>query len=280
MLQFRIRNYEPTFFPKPGNREHGILIAHDKNVFTHPDYRSLLVEYNDIALGVGSVRDIRKLFMKSDVPITREEIERQKSRLLKNDIGGVVFIRHKYMDRIVAVANTHIYWNPKHEDVKFAQVYTFLKKIESAGRNTYPTGRTLSDGSYFYYRNLMPLVLAGDFNSMSSSPFYKLVTKRCVNTTDLPNFKIFSGEFDIDTELSDVFSTDIYEQGGIRPDYTTYTRTFQEQIDHMFFNPNVFDVKGIQSFPDDEEVTKETALPNSTWPSDHVPIKVWFSFGK
>jgi len=54
---------------------------------------------------------------------------------------------------------------------------------------------------------------------------------------------------------------------------TNLTDKFVGTIDYIFYeeSPNFF-VKSLMSLPQENELRSETALPNSIFPSDHLPL--------
>ncbi|ESS28551.1 endonuclease/exonuclease/phosphatase family protein [Toxoplasma gondii VEG] len=61
---------------------------------------------------------------------------------------------------------------------------------------------------------------------------------------------------------------------GEEPRFTNYTRDFQGCLDYLFFRNAT--VKAVLSIPDDCELKREVALPNSRFPSDHVALMADF----
>ena len=66
---------------------------------------------------------------------------------------------------------------------------------------------------------------------------------------------------------------------GAHPVWTHYVDKFQGTLDYIFYSPTL-QVKNLLPLPSLEEVTAETALPNSVFPSDHLPIMAEFSFNE
>ena len=56
------------------------------------------------------------------------------------------------------------------------------------------------------------------------------------------------------------------------PAWTQYNQDFKITTDHLFVNRRVA-VKKVLSLPEESELTEETALPNSKYPSDHLRLE-------
>jgi mRNA deadenylase 3'-5' endonuclease subunit Ccr4 len=67
--------------------------------------------------------------------------------------------------RRLCIANTHIFWDPEYADVKLWQSWVLAQELEKLVIN----------------RNL-PLVLCGDFNSMTDSAVYEFLSSSRLNT--------------------------------------------------------------------------------------------------
>lgn len=66
---------------------------------------------------------------------------------------------------MLVVANTHFFWNPHYEKVKFHQVCEALRHLK-------------------LYAGDSPMILAGDLNSQPGSPVVKLIlTGKLENTS-------------------------------------------------------------------------------------------------
>jgi mRNA deadenylase 3'-5' endonuclease subunit Ccr4 len=70
-------------------------------------------------------------------------------------------------------------------------------------------------------------------------------------------------------QLANVFSDDDGK-------YTNYTRDFKGKIDYVFYDFTKLQVVDKERLPEEAELAKEVALPNSQFPSDHVPLVCTF----
>jgi mRNA deadenylase 3'-5' endonuclease subunit Ccr4 len=101
-----------------------------------------------------------------------------------------VELKHNISGENIVVATTHIFWNPKFEDVKIRQVMMLLHKI--VRKNHVTVGLEFSKNSNlpfvvqekFAGRNPDKLILCGDFNSTPSSAIYSLIRLGRINLDD------------------------------------------------------------------------------------------------
>jgi 2',5'-phosphodiesterase len=54
--------------------------------------------------------------------------------------------------------------------------------------------------------------------------------------------------------------------------YTNYTRDFKGVIDYIFYDFTSLQIAEKEKLPSETELAQEIALPNSKFPSDHVPL--------
>ena len=71
----------------------------------------------------------------------------------RGNVGNICLLEHIQTGGIIAVVNTHLYWNPKFDFVKYGQAFWLLLNIAN-----FLTEFDLS-------LDTVPLVMCGDFNS-------------------------------------------------------------------------------------------------------------------
>ncbi len=189
----------------------------------------------------------------------------------------------------LTVCNTHIHWDPKVPEIKACQMAILCDHLASL------TPR--------------PLLLMGDFNSLPSkersdeydfvaespliSGVYELGTKGSLSSTHphhpisrRPTLKkwfernamslhkfpaiTFSHSLGLGSAYNDAM--------GREPIVTNYTADFKGAIDYIFYSKNNLKVDRVLDVMDQSWLSKETALPNSEWPSDHISLVADFSF--
>jgi len=125
------------------------------------------VEYNDphhqtigcaifCNTSVVEVISSKRVLLRDFVPL-----ETCRSHVIKGDVQSKVnamvmaLVRHKASDKVVLIANTHLFWDPKREDIKTLQLCGMAAAL---GEYCRVAGYDTSDPP--------PLLLCGDFNSM------------------------------------------------------------------------------------------------------------------
>ncbi len=126
-----------------------------------------------------------------------------------------------------------------------------------------------------------PVVVCGDFNSKPDSAVYQLITTGKVDPAH-PDFQIKRNNYFLNvlptSPLGEPFKSvySNYTNGVSEPLFTNYTATWNGTIDFIFYRPLNMKVKKMLSLPTVERITKETAIPNKEFPSDHIPLMSHF----
>ena len=197
--------------------------------------------------------------------IARERVKEKRllNRLVKDNVAHLVVLEWGNTGCRVCVANTHIFWDPDQTDVKLFQVDTFLQEAEE----------------FISARNI-PLIVAGDFNSMPDSSIYELIVH---NEVSGQRGDIGEGMMEI-LKVSpcqhNLLLRSAYGLGGeySEPSYTNYTGHFVGTLDFLFFTPDSIIPVGTLEILDETRLLAEgdTALPSPRWSSDHVAIMADF----
>lgn len=189
-------------------------------------------------------------------------------RLLKGNVALVVVLEELNIDpkrrlrkpqpRRLCVANTHIYWDPEYDDVKLWQTSILCQELEKM-----ISGRQL------------PLVLCGDFNSMEDSSVFDLLSSSQVSA----NHRVFN--FDPCRILPpperlrhNLSLASAYHTARADMKYTNYTGHFVGVLDYIFFTSKSVACVSVQEIHSEAIVSKHTALPSPTHPSDHTSLIV------
>uniref|UniRef100_A0A1I8JFI5 Endo/exonuclease/phosphatase domain-containing protein n=1 Tax=Macrostomum lignano TaxID=282301 RepID=A0A1I8JFI5_9PLAT len=198
--------------------------------------------------------------------------------------------------RPVLVCNSHVHWDPQHPDVKLIQTMLL------AGALAAIIGR---------YKNCLPLLLCGDFNSLPQSGVIEFITLGSVPRSH-PDFRRLGEDPSLDglqdaavaaataatpaapgsteatnSEASSVAAPDgkdkrFFHQLGLQSCYsgvdtafTNYTHDFKGVIDYIFAARQHFRVldclDGLADWFRSEAVL---GCPNAYVPSDHIPLMV------
>ena len=181
----------------------------------------------------------------------------------------VVFLRHVALKKSIVVVTTHISCAWETPVKQLAQVQELLLQLAQIVPPT------------------LPMILAGDFNSLPGSGAYRLITERALSMNDAHAFvssedqnigvklpyQILAHEFKLESAYRKIY--------GKEPMFTNFTaqpRSFSGTLDYVFFSVDRLEVKSVLALPSFDYIRKETALPSSVYPSDHLPLTACFSF--
>eukprot|EP00035_Acanthoeca_spectabilis_P022191 m.442468 g.442468 ORF g.442468 m.442468 type:complete len:656 (+) comp18810_c0_seq1:238-2205(+) len=189
-------------------------------------------------------------------------------------VAQILFLEHIVLkEKRLAVVNTHISCAWETPVKQLAQVQELMTQI----------GEIIPCD--------VPLVLAGDMNSLFGSGAYRLITEGAVSLLD-PHATIDEADTDIGIELPfDEFAHDrpltsaYREVLGGEPLFTNFTgepKSFAGTLDYIFYSdnegPGGLNARCVMMSPSIEDCQKEVALPSSIYPSDHLPLTACFTF--
>ena len=145
------------------------------------------------------------------------------------------------------VVTTHLYANPKYENVKQALLYLFLKHLNK----------------WIKIHKNIPTIVCGDFNMTPDSDMYDYITrgkmlKKIKKKADKPRLKSVYATFE-----------------GDEPEFTAHSKTklhdiFTDTLDYIWITPKI-KIKEVKRLPQIDYM--ESFLPNEFEPSDHIPLK-------
>lgn len=264
--------------------------------FYRPNLESLgyesiinLANPNRIVTIVIAYNKSRLTLVKKDHVDLNEELGKLDESFVKHKEALVVLFKHKNTGKQFVVANTHLFWNPEFEYVKYGQTVKVIKHIEKNYKD-------------------VPLIVAGDFNSMPWSNvmryIYKLKPTINSNTKGEYNMnkKYMEKFFDEEKNSTNLRSAyDVYrtaltgqisknkidsknvddikfnEFADNHPHFTVLTEEFCGCLDYIFYNDDKLTVTELLEIPNSVEITN-LKLPNYKYPSDHMKIATRFSF--
>jgi len=185
-------------------------------------------------------------------------------RTLSN-VGLICLLKVKGSDRFLCIVNTHLYWSPEHNATRIIQSHLLIQQLNKLKQK---------------YSKLA-IIITGDFNSHPRSSNYSYLSTGIIKCNDgafkekdvlfdsskLENFSLKHG-----LDLGSAYGDTVGE-----PLYTNITETFKETLDYIWYSKNSLIPTSVKKTLTVEEATKETALPNSEYPSDHIPLYSSFS---
>eukprot|EP00884_Botryococcus_braunii_P017342 jgi/Botrbrau1/4291/Bobra.0390s0031.1 len=186
--------------------------------------------------------------------------------------------------QLVCIANTHIHANPELSDIKLWQVSTLLKGLEKIHAS--------AD---------IPMVVAGDFNSVPGSAVHLLLLKGAVDSKhpELENdpLKILQPQSKLSHLLNlssayagalDHFELSEYTEDENRlmskqrrrvdpktkePKMTNAGRDFKGTLDYILYSrKNIVPLATLELPEEHEVLVGKPGLPNDMWSSDHIAL--------
>jgi len=209
--------------------------------------------------------------------------KRLLNRLLRDNVAQIVAFEvnmagqtHPGGRRQVCIANTHINASVEFADVKLWQTQHLLLEVEKM--------MTQISGSI----NTLPMVLAGDFNSLPGSDPHTLLSSGGVTPDSGDSGGLLQGlplrhALPLRSALATVgahvnASAESHELQKMEPPYTNFTAHFVGTLDYMWYTYDRLSVGGLMEMVEDRLVQETTALPSPTFSSDHVPLLAEYYF--
>jgi len=197
-----------------------------------------------------------------------------KPDFIRGNIVIIASFKHKPTGKVVNVINTHLFWDPKFEYVKYCQMSQIMNYIDQN------------------FNENDTIIWAGDFNSKPFSNTVNYVTQRCAPKLDLMDHQcpekiqimeeIYSSlpKENCKVKLGNAYS--IYgnllnDTNTTYPEFTNLTHNFRGTFDHIFYTDQNLVIKNLLKIPTEQEI-QEKGLPNWRYPSDHLPLMVKFDF--
>lgn len=233
----------------------------------------------------------------------------------KDHIAVVCLFENIHTGTRVVVSNAHIHWDPAFSDVKVVQAALLVEEVEKMTNNfaKYPPpilngvtpskadstalsseldGINSADGSSAHssppsqaYRQppiytdgtKIPLIIAGDYNSVPSSGVYEFIT----NGTLAPNHPDFLshtyGRYTSDGVRHRLGLKSAY--AGVPEDVvpmTNYIPSFKGEIDYIFYSAGNLAVNKVLTGVDKGYLSKVVGFPNAHFPSEYVLFSLFF----
>ncbi|KAG2494655.1 hypothetical protein HYH03_007171 [Edaphochlamys debaryana] len=185
---------------------------------------------------------------------------------------------------LICVANTHIHANPELNDVKIWQVHTLLKGLEKIAAS--------AD---------IPMLVAGDFNSVPGSPAHCLLVKGKIEPAmmDSANDPLhllkeqkMSHSLPLSSAVAFMADAPLSADGRLykqrqrldgkhhEPLFTNMTKDFKGTLDYIFYTTSSLQPTAILELPTEGDVQArpDEQLPNAQYSSDHLAIMAEFQY--
>jgi len=159
---------------------------------------------------------------------------------------------------ILIVGNTHLFFKPDADHIRLLQIdmcLTEIKLFRDEIEKENP-GKQVS------------VLLCGDFNSTPPFGVLQYCREGHISETHR-DWSSCPGEEVTGLQLKHSFRLD---SAAGTPQYTNYTVGFKDCLDYIFYDKTAFTVDQVIPFPTNEELALNTALPNVSFPSDHISV--------
>ncbi|KAF5278710.1 hypothetical protein FQA39_LY18359 [Lamprigera yunnana] len=157
-------------------------------------------------------------------------------------------------DKIVIIANTHLYFHAEAGTLRLLQCSIALDYISDICKK---------------YKRLtqsrVSVIFCGDFNSVPTSQVYQFIMNGFIQCTI---------ETDIENSEKTICLRHPFKFGSAygTPKYTNYTIDFKGCLDYIFYDSTSFNVIDCVPLTDESILAKNVALPNEVFPSDHLAL--------
>lgn len=182
----------------------------------------------------------------------------------RNQIAQILVLKHKETKRIIILSNTHLYWRSKQ--IQFIQALVLIDVLRSF-KEKYPNKSTT--------------ILTGDLNSTPSSSVFKFLKEREVDDISfgdysLPNKLNLKIKNPIKSNMS-IYEKLLNQTDEITELHTCHTQKFQGTLDYIWFNDKQLTLTKILTGFKESYFKSIPGLPNSDYPSDHLPVRAEFA---
>ena len=181
----------------------------------------------------------------------------------------------KKKQRKILVANTHLYFKPDADHIRLLQIGVisrhlelFKNKYQEQGKQEREReGREDKDKEEREEKDKeeqISILLCGDFNSCPKSGVPHFLENGHVSP-DYDQWSSCPGQ-----EVNNFSIRHPFQMGSAcgYPKYTNFTLGFSDCLDYVFYEKNSLKVLEVVPFPAEEDL--RPAIPNVTFPSDHL----------
>lgn len=248
----------------------------------------------------------------ASIAINRPDMKNQHdifNRVMPKDQNSVVtFFENRMTGTRFIVANAHLHWDPRFADVKVIQTAILMDNVSKLAEKyvSWPPSKDKDKKTYTLSSDIVPeeettvetlvqepapsvkytsstqipLIVAGDFNSLANSGVYELLASGSLNAThsDLGNFQY--GNFTRDGIQHPFSLRSAYASLNGGPDqltFTNYTPGFIGVVDYIWYSTNTLELMSLLGPVDADYMKCVPGFPNYHFPSDHLSLLAEFS---
>lgn len=244
----------------------------------------------------------------ASIAINRPDMKNQHdifNRVMpKDQVGVICFFESRGTGARLIIANTHLCWEPTLADVKVIQTAILMEQVakladkytrfppckdkklivaptspddDEDGATRRPPPPVLEPAPSQEYRSIteIPLLVCGDFNSMSDSSVYELLSTGHVDGRHQELTGYSYGNFTRDGIDHPFSLRSAYAPLNGTPDelpFTNYTPDFANVIDYIWYSTNTLEVVDLLGPPDAEHLARVPGFPNYHFPADHIQL--------
>lgn len=247
VLEQPLYGYQGTYASKAGSVNEGEACFWRTDKFD-------LIEAERVILGE-SLRN--KDYVKDILGAICENDQLMSNVAERSTVVQLVVLKHKSSERLVIVANTHMYFKPEADHVRLLQSAVILRELAEKKRKLVLKHPKCN----------ISVLICGDFNSTPPCGVFEFYTKGSISS-DHPEWQVVEGQEVTDLNLQHQFKLD---SACGTPEYTNFTLTFKDCLDYIFFDKENMEVREVVPFPSKEELDEIQGIPNIGYPSDHLP---------
>ena len=238
-------------------------------------------------------------------PDMRHQLDIFNRVMDKDNVALVTFFEDIMTGSRIIVANAHLTWSPRFQDVKLVQTAILLDFVNqvsekyahwparenkkhkpfaamdwsSAPRNGSPVAekdeREPAPSMSYASNTAIPMLICGDFNSKPDSGVYEALSTGSVSG---------SHEEFMDKSYGDITKHGISHPFSLQSAYSTigelnltnHTDRFSAVIDYIWYGTSGLQVSGLLGPVDDRYLKRVPGFPNHHFPSDHISLLAEF----
>lgn len=259
----------PTYWTKPLVEMDGVGVFYNLEMFDYLGSTSIFL--NDLT-GTFNSKELNYMRCRNiSILNGNNEVTGQQTLydlvLSKNQVCLFVMLKHKTSNDVFIIINTHLYW--KYDEVKLTQCMIIMRKLSKIVNRLLFTAET---DELNYHK--IKILFSGDLNDGFGSQVMNFLKGNSIIKPDGVMLRNPMASF-----LNHCCYDDLPNEAAEYFDNTCYSGKLRGLFDFVWYHDTDFKLRNILS---GVEVTqelnylKQKGLPNSTHPSDHIPLRMEF----